>query len=141
MCSYVSASADVVGSPPNMKIVASWLYEFITYVVVIEQIIWMLGSIIFQSILLKACIATSYPTCWPGKSCKSPAFSSERCLLKVFITAQPRVLLITSLIPIGLTPAFLSKRKILHAKVSSDPFYPQYLFKYLFSIISLLYTF
>ena len=111
-----------------MKTQASWLYEFITYVVVVEQIIRMLCSIMNQLILLKASTATSYPT-WPGQSCKLPAFS-RMFLLKVVITAQPRILLITSPIHIGLTPAFLSKRKSLQAmKVPSHPSFPQYLFK------------
>ena len=58
-------------------------------------------------------------------------------LLKIVITARPRILLITSSIPIGLTPGFLSKRLSLDAKKSSsDPLFPQYLFKHNFFAMS-----
>ena len=58
-------------------------------------------------------------------------------LLKIVITARPRILLITSSIPIGLTPGFLSKGLSFHAKkASSDPLFPQYLFKHNFFAMS-----
>ena len=58
-------------------------------------------------------------------------------ILKVAITAQPRILLITSPIPIGLTTGFLSKGISFHAKkASSDPSFPQYLFKHNFFALS-----
>ena len=57
-------------------------------------------------------------------------------LLKVLITARPRILLITFPIPIGLVQGFLSKGISLHAKkASSDPSPPQYLFKHNFFAI------
>ena len=54
-------------------------------------------------------------------------------LLKVVITVRPRILLITSPIPIYLTLGFLSKGIRLYTKkASSDPSFPQYLFKHNF---------
>ena len=65
-------------------------------------------------------------------TCKSPALS-RMFLLKVVKTARHRILLRTSPIPIGHTPGFLSKGICLDAKkASSDPSFPQYLYKHNF---------
>ena len=81
------------------------------------------------NIELKACAVASHPARWPARSCKLPALS-RMFLLKFVITARPRILLITSPIPVGVTPGFLSMVISLHAKkASSDPSFPQYFFK------------
>ena len=51
-------------------------------------------------------------------------------LLKVVITARPRILPITSPILLGLTPGFLSKGIDLQA--SGDPLFPEYFFRHNF---------
>ena len=88
------------------------------------------------NIELKACTAASHPARWSAQGSKSPALS-RMFLLKVIITARPRILLITSPILIGLTPGFLSKVISLNAKkASSDPSFPQHLFKHNFFTVS-----
>ena len=68
------------------------------------------------NIELKACTAASHPH---------------------IITARRRILLITSPVPIDLTPGFLCKGISLHTKkASSDPSFPQYLFKHNFFAMS-----
>ena len=71
------------------------------------------------NIELKVYSAVSHPARWPAQSCKSPELS-RIFLLKVFIAARPRILVITSPIPIGLTPGFLFKGISLNAKIASS---------------------
>ena len=128
-----------------------------TCVAIIGHIIWMFWSITSRfirlnalsastnkiasissslKIELKECTAASHPARWPLQSCKSLAFS-RMFLLKVVITTRPRILPIPSPIPIGLASGFLSTKISLHAKkASSDPSFPQYLFKHNFFAMS-----
>ena len=69
-----------------------------------------------MTIELKVCAASLHYASWPGQSCESPILS-RMFHLKVVTTARHRILCITSAIPIGLTPGFLSKGVSSHVIV------------------------
>ena len=76
------------------------------------------NAVEFNNLSLKAFCCVKCKFC-KSQSCKSPELS-RIFLLKVFIAARPRILVITSPIPIGLTPGFLFKGISLNAKIASS---------------------